>query len=242
MADCDGSRGRGLTPAGGKSINPAVRLKPLIALSAAAWLACGLAFGQPASQSLLAEAEVTAEPMPPEVLASAVAAVGKLGDEVVLGHYKVAVDRMNPQWKERTAKRMGGKDVLEKQLAGVAAQMVQQGISMIYCKPVGKPLSYEVGPDKRVVKENGVDVEKLMYGKWLVLVPTETRFRIFPQGAKSAMVISSTSFQVAICDKGKTDWTFIDGANLNVGDLRGLFSTLPKNMELPPVKKHEVRD
>lgn len=180
------------------------------------------------------------ETMPPDVLASAVAAVGKLGDEVVRGRYQVAVQRMNPLWKERTAQRMGGMEVLEKQLAGVAAQMSQQGISMISCKPVGQPTSYEVDPGKRVT-ENGVEVAKLVYTKWLVLVPTMTRFRIFPAGAQRAMVIDSTSFQVAVSEKGKNDWTFIDGANLNAGDLRGLFSTLPRDMELPPVKKHEVR-
>jgi len=189
----------------------------------------------------LSEAEVATETIPPDVLASAVAAVGKLGDEVVRGRYQVAVQRMNPLWKERTAQRMGGMEVLEKQLAGVAAQMSQQGISMISCKPVGQPISYEVAPGKKLLKENGANVEKLVYTKWLVLVPTMTQFRIFPAGAQRAMVIDSTSFQAAVCEKGKNDWTFIDGANLNAGDLRGLFSTLPRDMELPPVKKHEVR-
>ena len=81
---------------------------------------------------------------PPDVVASAVAAVDKLGEEVVLGRYQVAVERMNPMWKERTAKRMGGMEALEKQLDGVATQMVQQGISMISFKPQGQPRSYEV--------------------------------------------------------------------------------------------------
>jgi len=206
-------------------------------------MACGITTAQQAGSAPapISEAEVASEAIPPDVLASAVAAVGKLGDEVVLGHYQVAVQRMNPLWKKRTAQRMGGEEVLEKQLAGVAAQMAQQGISMISCKPVGKPIAYEVVPGKKRVKENGVEVDKLVYTKWLVLVPTMTQFRIFPAGAKRALVIDSTSFQVAVCEKGKNDWTFIDGANLNAGDLRGLFSTLPRDMELPPVKKHEVR-
>lgn len=206
-------------------------------------MVCGIAPAQQGgtAPAPVAEAEVTAEQMPPEVQASAVAAVAKLGEEVVLGRYKVAVDRMYPLWKERTAQRMGGMEVLEKQAAGVAAQIVQQGISMISCKPVGKPISYEVVPGTKKVKDNGVEVDKLVFTKWLVLVPTMTQFRIFPPGGKRAMVIESTSFQVAISDKGKNDWTFIDGANLNAGDLRGIFSTLPRDMELPPVKKHEVR-
>lgn len=206
-------------------------------------LACGVAAAQPpaAPQAPLSESEVMSEPVPPEVVASAVAAVAKLGDEVVLGRYQVAVDRMNPMWKERAAKRLGGMEVLEKQLSGVAAQMVQQGISMISFKPRGQPRCYEVWPGKKVVRENGVDAEKLVHTKWLVLVPTTTQFRIFRKGTPKAIVIDSTSYQVAISDKGRNDWTFIDGAGLTVNDLRSLFITLPQNLELPPVEKHEVR-
>jgi hypothetical protein len=194
-----------------------------------------------APQTGESEAEVMAEPVPPAVVASAVAAVAKLGDEVVLGRYQVAVERMNPIWKERTAARMGGMAALEKQLAGVAAQMVQQGISMISFKPQGQPRAYEVSPGKKVIKENGRDVERLVFTKWLVMVPTVTKFRIMQQGNPRPLVIESTSYQVAISDKGRNDWTFIDGAGLRPADLRGLFITLPQNMELPPVGKHEAR-
>jgi hypothetical protein len=205
------------------------------------------AYGQQsgaAASSSVSEAEVVAEPVPPEVVASAVAAVTKLGEEVVLGRYKVAVDRMNPQWKERTAKQMGGMEKLEKQLDGVAAQMVQQGISMISFKPQGQPLVHQVAPGRKVVRENGVDVEKLVHTKWMVLVPTATRFRIMRkvdgQPARSH-IIESAGFQVAVSDKGANDWTFIDGSRLSVSDLRGLFGTLPQDMELPQVSKKEVR-
>jgi hypothetical protein len=208
---------------------------------------CGLqAHGQQGSgaASSVSEAEVVSEPVPPEVVASAVAAVAKLGEEVVMGRYKVAVDRMNPQWKERTAKRMGGMEKLEKQLDGVAAQMVQQGISMISFKPQGQPLVYQVSPARKVVRENGADVEKLVHTKWMVLVPTATRFRILRKvdgQAPKSHIIESTGFQVAVSDKGANDWTFIDGSGLSVSDLRGLFVTLPQDMELPQTSKKEVR-
>ena len=215
------------------------------------WLAVAAVAGMPvhgqqpgAAAASVAEAEVVSEPVPPEVVASAVASVAKLGEEVVMGRYKVAVDRMNPQWKERAAKRMGGMGQLEKQLEGVAAQMVQQGISMISFKPQGQPQVYQVSPGRKVVKENGADVEKLVHTKWMVLVPTATRFRIMrnvPGQAPKSHIIESTGFQVAISDKGKNDWTFIDGSGLSVSDLRGLFVTLPQDMELPPVSKKEVR-
>lgn len=218
-------------------------MKSFVSLSAAVALLSGVATAQDgaAPQQPLAEAEVMPEPIPPGVVAAAVAAVEKLGDQVVLGHYQVAVDRMNPMWKERAAKRMGGMAALEKQLEGVAAQMVQQGISMISFKPEGQPRTYEVSPGKKVVKENGTDTEKLVYTKWMVLVPTATKFRIIREGNPRPLLIESTGFQVAICDKGANDWTFIDGAGLTTNDLRAMFGTLPQNMELPPVAKREIR-
>jgi hypothetical protein len=178
---------------------------------------------------------------PADVVASAVVAVASLGDEVVLGRYQVAVERMNPLWKERTANRMGGMKELEKQLAGVAKQMVQQGISMISFKPQGAPRSFEVGPGKKVEKVNGEEVESLVFTKWLVMIPTVTKFRIIRQGETKPMVIESVGFQVAISDKGKNDWTFIDGSGLTVNDLRGMFITLPLDLQLPPLEKRESR-
>ena len=54
-------------------------------------------------------------------------------------------------------------------------------------------------------------------------------------------MIESIGFQVAVSDKGKNDWTFIDGSGLTVNDLRGLFVTLPQDLELPPLEKRESR-
>jgi hypothetical protein len=178
---------------------------------------------------------------PPDVVASAVAAVARLGDEVVMGRYQVAVERMNPMWKERTAKRLGGMDELERQLAGVAKQMVQQGISMISFKPQGQPRSYEVGPGRKVDVVAGEEVESLIFTKWMVLIPTATTFRVILQGEAKPRLIESIGFQVAISDKGKNDWSFIDGSGLTVTDLRSLFATLPQDLQLPPLEKRETR-
>ncbi len=186
----------------------------------------------------------TANSAPADVVDSAVAAVSKLGDEVVLGRFQVAIDRMNPDWKERTAKRMGGMEELEKQLAGVARQMVEQGISMISFKPQGLPRSFEVAPGRKVEKVNGVEVETLVFNKWLVLVPTNTRFRIMQKvenEAPKVITIDSIGFQVAISDKGANEWTFIDGSGLTVNDLRSMYATLPQDLELPPLEKRESR-
>ena len=186
-------------------------------------------------------APATSAAAPADVVAAASAAVASLGNEVVLGRYQVAVERMNPLWKERTAERMGGMAELEKQLAGVAHEMVQLGISMISFKPQGQPRSFEVGPGKKVDKVGGEEVESLIFTKWLVLIPTATKFRIIRPGETKPLVIESIGFQAAISDKGKNDWTFIDGSGLTVSDLRGLFVTLPRDLQLPPLEKHESR-
>lgn len=178
---------------------------------------------------------------PADVVASAVAAVASLGEQVSLGRYEVAVQRMNPAWKERTAKRMGGMEELEKQLAGVAKQMVQQGVSIISYKPQGAVRSYEVSPGRKVETVAGAEVESLVFNKWLVIVPTATQFRVFREKQQKPTLIDSIGFQVAIADKGKNNWTFIDGSGLTVNDLRGLFATLPADLQFPPLEKRESR-
>jgi hypothetical protein len=185
------------------------------------------------------EAEIG--PVPPEVTAGAVKAVAALGREVVLGRYQVAVERMYPTWKVRTAKRMGGMVKLQQQLDGVAKQMLQQGISITDFTPSGQPRAFEVFPGKKVEVIDGQEVETLRYTKWLVLVPTVTKFRAMIKGDPVAVNIESTGFQVAICDKGKDDWTFIDGSAVTVNELRSLFITLPKDLELPPLEKRQIK-
>lgn len=180
------------------------------------------------------EAEVIADAVPPEVMQSATSAVAALGNEVVLGRYQAALERMNPLWKERVSQRMGGMQTLEEQLAKIPEEMVRQGITMLSSKPEGAPIVHQVGPQKG---KSG----NLVYTKWLVLVPTMTKFRLIREGNPKPLVIESLGYQVAISPKDKLDWTFIDGAGLKVSDLRGLFITLPRNIELPTVSKREAR-
>lgn len=189
------------------------------------------------------QAEVFDEPVPDEVLDSAVAAVAALGREVVQGRYHVALERMNPKWKERYAKRMGGMKELERQLAAVPAEMVGRGISMISFKPQGKPRGYGVSPVNRQIKQQGVVVERLVCTQWLVLVPTVSQFKVLQKqtGQPDKWIeIESIGYQVAISDREHLNWTFIDGGGLNVNDLRSVFITLPQDMELPPVGKKEA--
>lgn len=176
----------------------------------------------------------------PEVVQSAVKAVADLGREVVLGRYGVAIERMYPQWKERTAKRLGGMEELEKQLDSVADQMLQQGISITDFRPQGQPRTFEVVPGKRVSTVNGRQVEQLIYKKWLVLVPTLTKFRVFLPNDPKPITIESSGFQIAISDKDKNSWSFIDGSGVTVNELRMLFGNLPHDLELPPLDKKQV--
>jgi len=187
-----------------------------------------------ASTESFGEAEVTADAVPPEVIQSATSAVASLGNEVVLGRYQAALERMNPLWKERVSQRMGSMQALEEQLAKIPEEMVRQGITMLSSRPEGTSIVHQVGPQKG---KSG----NLVYTKWLVLVPTMTKFRLIREGNPKPLVIESLGYQVAISPKDKLDWTFIDGAGLKVSDLRGLFITLPRNIKLPPVSKREAR-
>ena len=179
-----------------------------------------------------------------EVTDAAVASVKALGEQVVLGKHEVAIQRMYPEWKERAAKQAGGMDKLEAALERVPQMMAQQGVQLISFKPQGAPTSYEVQMGKEEVLVDGKKVEKAIYKKWLVLIPTVTEYRIAAPAEKGGVpkfaVIQSTGFQAAISDKGKNDWSFIDGASLTVAELRRLFVSLPDNMQLPPIKRKQV--
>jgi hypothetical protein len=70
------------------------------------------------------------------------------------------------------------------------------------------------------------------------MIPTVTKFRIIRQGEVKPIFIESVGFQVAISDKGKNDWTFIDGSGLTVNELRGLFVNLPQDLQFPPLEKY----
>lgn len=211
-----------------------------VALAAALGLAPFCALPLCAQTPPADEAVVPQDVVPPEVVASAVASVTRLGEEVVLGRYQVALDRMNPEWKQRAAQSVGGMQALERKIESIPAEMVRQGISMISFKPQGQPLVHQVAPGRRVTAAG----ESFGYTKWLVLVPTTTCYRLLTRvegGPPRTLMIERTGFQVAVSSKDKLDWTFIDGSGLKPGDLRGLFPTLPLDMKMPPVGERQIR-
>ena len=114
----------------------------------------GMAVAGLASILVMSRGAAPAEEIPAGVASSAVAAVKKLGEQVVLGNRMYAVERMYPRWKERMAKRMGGMEVLERklkeQIRNVDEQMRLHGMSMISFKPVGVPSVHGVWPGKQI--------------------------------------------------------------------------------------------
>lgn len=174
---------------------------------------------------------------PAGVVESAVHAVRELGRQVELGNHKAAIDSMYPQWKERMAIRHGGVAELQRRLNGIAEEMNRNGISIVSVKTEGVPRVYEVWPGKADEVAEG----EINYTKWLVMVPTVTRMRVMVGGDPKPLLIDSHSFQIAIADKGKNQWTFINGSDITVPDLRSVFITLPQNMKLPEVTREEVK-
>lgn len=176
----------------------------------------------------------------PEIVQSARAAVEKLGAEVVAGRFQTAIDRMYPQWKERLASREGGMEKLDAKLAEAPKQLQRNGMTLISFKPAEGARATEVWPGKKVETVNGQKVESLVYTKWFVVVPTVTRIRVVKDG--KVHLFESTGFQIAISDKGKNDWTFIDGSGASIADLRSVFVTLPEDFKLPPLGGREITE
>ncbi|MCU0795060.1 MAG: hypothetical protein MUF31_03900 [Akkermansiaceae bacterium] len=171
---------------------------------------------------------------PPEVVKSAEDAVNEMGKKIVMGEHEIAVQLMYPQWKERLAKRIGGMEKLEEQLRSIGPTMARNGISILSVATYGEPKVHEVWPGK------GADGAEVMT-KWLLLVPTVTELRVLQNANPKPALLKVYGFQVAVADKDKLNWTFINGSDVTVSDLRSFFTSLPANLQLPEVKREEVK-
>ncbi|BCU75604.1 hypothetical protein [Luteolibacter sp. LG18] len=183
---------------------------------------------------------IKSEVPPATLIQSARAAVDQLGIEVVAGRYQFAIDRIYPRWKERMAKREGSMAEVDAGLLRAMKEFQRSGVSLLSSKAVGEAQVFEVEPGKRVEKIGGRDVVSPGYTKWLVLVPTVTRLKVFESG--QTHLVDKISFQAAITDKGKNDWTFIDGSTAKFTDFRSLFGTLPADLKLPETTYTPVKD
>jgi len=206
---------------------------------------CGVAVAQKGGAAAPARAvsgsPTAAVTVPAAVVAAAVAAVDKLGSEVTRGHYAMAIERMNPLWKLRLANQTpGGMAEVLKQIEATSKRMTQQGVSIISSVHQGAPRAFEVGPSTKVEVVKGEPIEMEIFTKWLVLVPTLTKYRLLLPGDPRPVVIEKLGFQVAVSDKAQNDWTFIDGTGLTLNTLRRLYLTLPRDLELPPIEERKA--
>lgn len=198
----------------------------------------------PGVPSAMSEAVVEPETPPPGVVPSALAAVEQLGLQAVQGKFETALERMYPPWRHQSAVRAGGEAKFIAAMNRLPAEMAKAGVTLLSCKPSGSPTVLEAVPGMRRVQRQGQVFTAMRHTKWLVLVPTVTVFQVIHQvqGQPPRRVkIESTGYQIAIADKAKLDWTFIDGSSVTIADLRALFSTLPADLKLPPLSKREVR-
>jgi hypothetical protein len=173
-----------------------------------------------------------------DVVNRAITAVNDLGKQVVMGNHAAAYEQMYPQWKERVLSSLGSEEKLKEQIQKTTDQMREQGISMISFKTYGFPKVHEVYPGKKIETKNGNQVESLISTKWLILIPTETRYRI--QAKADSIIMETKGFQIAIADKKTLDWKFIDGSGVKIQDLRSLFISLPADLELPEIKQRAI--
>ncbi len=184
-----------------------------------------------ACASMMANEIPVRTPPGPEVLSSAQLATDQLGKQILAGNYQYSLAKMYPRWKRRAAKQNGGMESLLKALEGIQEKMRKHGITM---------LSFEA---KKPTSGHEVWLENKSYGQWMVFVPTLTRYRVVDAKTGKVLRIEREGYQIALRDKTSSEWTFMDGGNTSLKDLRSLFPTLPmdvKVLKLPPVGEREV--
>lgn len=185
------------------------------------------------------EADGTGIVVPEEVRGFAQQSVQALGNEVLKGNFTYAVEKMYPRWKARQAKRLGSEKALQEQFDKAAVQMQEAGIDITAFKALPPVAFYRVWP---VVNEGVKQVrsEKDLTYHIVAVVPTKMTLRFLIEN-QPPRTFERSSYQLAVCKEGTNDWTFIDGAALDVNDLRSIFPLLPKNMVLPAKEDKEIK-
>lgn len=178
--------------------------------------------------------------VPVSVMGDAKEAVDKLATEVRKGNFLYSLDNMYPRWKESMAKRIGGEEVLRERLESVPKDMLDKGISITDFQ-VGEPVTaFEVnGNLLRDSKKSPTFTE------YLIFVPTTSLYRVIDPNGGVVKYLEAKGFQIALTSKkAPTKWTFIDGSNIKMSDLRGLFPHLPhkdEDLNLPSRDMKEIK-
>ena len=161
------------------------------------------------------ERPINRKAVPAEHLAAAVTAVQAIGDQTLRGQFNEVVEKMYPRYRNRAAKKLGGKAEMAAQMKKLVNDYAASGISITGF--VAEPATI------------GFDIPE--FNEWLVFVPTtRTVSFIDPKtGRKETRNVSD--YQVAVRGKGEGEtWSFLNGSTLKVKELRSLFPSLPADI------------
>lgn len=167
------------------------------------------------------------EVAPRSVALEAQIATQNMADEVRRGNFRVTIDSMYPRWKGRMAGRSGGEAALEKRLLSAMDQIKKGGVTIQSFTAAEPTTVLGVWRQKRLVDGE----EKFIPTEWMALVPTTTTLRVAAKGEVHR--VQSDGFQVAIRPINGGEWTFIDGRTLEMAELRAVFPSVPKDLQLP---------
>lgn len=178
-----------------------------------------------------AQAIPARQPVPEAIMIEAQKAVQGLANQVVRGNYDAAFKQMNPEWKEKLARKNRGEKKLMETMRAKFAALQAQGVVIRAMEASVPTVAYEVDFGLEQKQVNGELINVPVYKQWLVFVPTVSLVSATDRNAQPPKVynIRVDGFQAAISKKGANDWTFIDGADLKAANLRELFEFLPKN-------------
>ena len=173
------------------------------------------------------------QPVPEVIRIEAQKATQVLMNRVVKGDIDAAFKHMNSKWKKIEARKNGGEAKLNRKFSEGFADLQAKGITLRATQSKFPSTAYEVdfGHQEQIV--NGERIKVGVYKQWMVFVPTVSQVTAVDRGAVPPEIVEMRldSFQIALCEKGKNDWTFIDGAHIKGAELRQLFPFLPKDEE-----------
>lgn len=166
-------------------------------------------------------------------------AVQTLGNEVLKSNFRFAVENMYPRWKLRQAKRLGSETKLLASFNKAGVQMQEAGITIDSFIARQPTTAYKVHP-KMIQGSKEIRSSSDLHYELLVFVPTQMKMSFMLQNQPKRSFIRQ-SFQIAVAKEGSTNWTFIDGATIQVRDLRSMFPLLPQDLVLPEKSDTEIK-